>query len=193
MVEVSCPDPACLGFCALWRRNGFDQHQFPPARMRYEFFLGYRRMLMRAFFAAVAAALDHRRGFRLDSGPSYGNVPTRRSLREPGSACRPIMAIPTILSGKTGGRQGTINITLKSAYVGRYRAGPMIEAVTFRSQARGCIRTAFPLAMAALSLLLLLVSTDISQACANARQSNGTRKCSPLRLCRRLLKELYKN
>ena len=50
----------------------------------------------------------------------------------------------------------------------RYRASPMIEAVSFRSQTPGCIRTAFPVAMAALSLFLLLVSTDISQACANA-------------------------
>lgn len=77
------------------------------------------------------------------------------------------MAIPTISSGKTGGRAGTINSTLKSAYIWRYRASPMIEAATFRSQARGCIRTAFPLVVAALSLVLLLVSTDISQACAN--------------------------
>ena len=47
----------------------------------------------------------------------------------------------------------------------------MIEAVLFRSQARGCIRTAIPLAIAALSLFLLLVSTDISQACANAEKA----------------------
>jgi len=44
----------------------------------------------------------------------------------------------------------------------------MIEAVSFRSQARGCIRTAIPAAIAALSLLFLLVSTDTSNACAKS-------------------------
>lgn len=48
---------------------------------------------------------------------------------------------------------------------------PMIEVVRFRSQPRGCMRTAFPLAMAALSLFLLLVSTEISQACANSHKA----------------------
>ena len=49
----------------------------------------------------------------------------------------------------------------------------MIEAATFRSQARGCIRTAVPLATVALSLFLLLVSTDISRACANAHKATA--------------------
>lgn len=49
----------------------------------------------------------------------------------------------------------------------------MVEAVTFRSQARGCTRTAIPLATAALSLFFLLVSTDISQACANAHKATA--------------------
>jgi hypothetical protein len=39
----------------------------------------------------------------------------------------------------------------------------MSKADSFRLRARECTRTAFPLAMAALSLLFLLVSTDISR------------------------------
>lgn len=82
------------------------------------------------------------------------------------------MAIPTILSGKTGGRQGTINAP-EIGVRWRYRASLMIEAVSFRSQTHGCIRTAFPVVMAALSLFLLLVSTDFSQACANADKATA--------------------
>lgn len=81
------------------------------------------------------------------------------------------MAIRTISSGKTGGRQGAINIPPKSAYVCGHRASIMIEAVTFRSQARGCIKIAFASVAAALSLFFLLVSTDISQACVNAHKA----------------------
>lgn len=81
------------------------------------------------------------------------------------------MAIHTILSGKTGRREGAINITRTSAYVCNIRFITMSKADSFRLRARECIGTAFPLAMAALSLLFLLVSTDISQACAGAAKT----------------------
>lgn len=81
------------------------------------------------------------------------------------------MAIHIILSGKIGRREGAINIARTSSYVYDIRLITMIEAEAFRVRARECIGTAFPLAMAALSLLFLLVSTDISQACAGAAKA----------------------
>jgi hypothetical protein len=81
------------------------------------------------------------------------------------------MAIHTILSGKIGRRERAINITRTLSYICNIRLITMSKADSFRLRARECIGTAFPVAMAALSLLFLLVSTDISQACAGAAKT----------------------
>ena len=52
----------------------------------------------------------------------------------------------------------------------------MIKAVSFRLHACGCLRTVFPLAMEALPLLFLLVSTEMSQACAGAAKTTAHAK-----------------